>query len=65
MNIIERLQSYINENMGKCIPQIRYFNGLDEGGNSDINTPYCTASGQYKGKTLEESLDLFLKANKY
>lgn len=53
MNIIERLAKFLKQNQHLTLPTIRYFNGFEI---------YCLPDGTYKGKTLEESLDAFLKA---
>jgi len=60
MTTIERLEKYLRKNMGQYPPEIRYFNGLDEG--SATERPFCTLNGDFKGKTLNESFDLFLKS---
>jgi len=57
MKLLERLQLYL-EKSGADLPSIRYFNGLNSSKNSE---PFCDSGGEYKGKTLEESLDKFLK----
>ena len=57
MNIMQRLEEYLKKIEGSCLPEIRYFNGLD----GQDSKPFCLVSGNYRGKDLEESLDLFLK----
>jgi hypothetical protein len=54
MNTFEQLEEYFKkkENSGKTLPNIRHFNSTDI---------YCTPLGDYKTKTLEESLLLFIK----
>lgn len=56
MRLFERLQKYLTENMGECPPDIRYFNGPEI---------FATPGGRYCGKTIEESLDIFLKSKSY
>tara|TARA_R110000868_G_scaffold375069_2_gene639538 strand:+ start:311 stop:496 length:186 start_codon:yes stop_codon:yes gene_type:complete len=57
MNLIERL-SFIEEalkkkeNMGEALPEIRYFDGTER---------FSTSDGEYSAKSLEESLNLFVK----
>ena len=53
MNTIDALEKYLMENIGESWPEIRYFDGLEA---------FCDIYGNYKAKTLEESLKLFLKS---
>lgn len=54
MNVLEQLTEFLKEkkNAGLTLPEIRYFDGINA---------FSTPTGQYKAKTLEESLALFLK----
>jgi hypothetical protein len=54
MNTIEKLQEILKsrENIGKMLPDIRYFDGTNS---------FSTPSGQYKSDTLEGALELFLQ----
>jgi hypothetical protein len=56
MNTIEKLQEILKsrENIGKMLPDIRYFDGCQ---------CFCTPSGKYKAETLEGALSLFLDDN--
>jgi len=56
MTITERLGKFLKENQHLTLPSIRYFDGFEV---------YCLSDGSYKGKTLDESLDLFLKSKNY
>jgi len=54
MNVIQRLEKFLQNNNGKTIPSIRYFDG---------NTMYSDKDGNYSSPSLEQSLELFLKEN--
>lgn len=54
MNLLQRLEAFLQTSDGKTIPPIRYFDGTDM---------YSDKDGNYAAETLEESLELFLKAN--
>lgn len=51
-SLLLRLEKYLKENLGEKLPEIRFFDGA---------MAFCEANGDYKSKTLEESIDLFLK----
>jgi hypothetical protein len=59
IELLKRLETYLkqkdgnNQIIGKTLPDIRYFDGIEL---------YCDAGGNYKASTLEGSLDLFLKS---
>jgi hypothetical protein len=50
----ERLEAALKakENSGMMLPEIRYFDGTDS---------FSNVKGDYKAKTLEESVELFLE----
>jgi hypothetical protein len=59
--ILERLEDYLKEKNGATVtgnylPDIRFFDGT---------VSFSNACGEFKGKSLEESLDLFLKSKGY
>lgn len=66
MNITQRLEKYLREQMGEVLPEIRYFNGNDDEGKSLYNPnsglPFSCSDGSYAAASLEGSLDLFLKS---
>lgn len=53
--VYERLEAYIRKS-GLMLPEIRYFDG---------NERFSTITGNYSSKTLEGSIDLFLKTRGY
>lgn len=52
MNIWNLLESYLKRHHGENLPEIRYFDGNDS---------YSDQYGNFKAKTLEESVKLFLR----
>lgn len=52
MNVWTQLEEYLKENHGKTLPEIRYFDGTDA---------YSDIHGNFKAKSVEESVQLFLK----
>lgn len=60
MNTLAKLDKYLKDNRGEVLPEIRYFSGLDT---DKLAKPYCTVNGLYKGTTIVDSLEAFLKSN--
>ena len=60
MSTFERMEQYLRATdsfsrpTGNSMPEIRYFDGIGM---------FCTLNGEYKAKTLENSLKLFLQEN--
>jgi hypothetical protein len=54
MTVLEKLEAHLKDkkNLGEFLPDIRYFDGTDS---------FSDAKGNYKAKTLEGSIELFLK----
>lgn len=50
--MIEKLENLLKQNSELSVLGIRYFSGLEL---------FCTNTGEFKGKTLEESLEKFLQ----
>ena len=50
--LLQRMEKYLKANMEETFSVIRYFNGTES---------FSDLHGNYKAKTLEDSLNLFLK----
>ena len=54
MNVSKQLEQLIKDSNGAVtLPQIRYFDGIEM---------FCDAGGNFKGKTLDESLKKFIES---